>query len=49
MSNIKQTMWFDTLVYKNECNIDFLFREEQFCLQVSGPDGCILQREFVAI
>ena len=48
MSNIKQTMWMDMLVYEDECNIDFLFCEEQFCLQVSAPDGCILQREFVA-
>ena len=48
MSNIKQTMWCNTLVYKNECNIDFLFREEQFCLQISAPGGCIMQREFVA-
>ena len=48
MSNTKQTMWCNTLVYKDECNIDFLFREEQFCLQISSPDGCIMQREFVA-
>jgi len=46
MSNIKQTLRLDELSFV-DCNIDFLFREEQFCLQISGPDGCILQRQFI--
>lgn len=49
MSNTKPTLYLDELVFKNECNVDFLFREEQFCLQVSAPDGRIIQREFVAL
>ena len=49
MSNIKQTIYLDEIVYEDECNIDFLCREEEFCLQISAPDGRILQREFVAL
>lgn len=49
MSNIKQTMYLDELVFEEECNIDFLVREGQFCLQISAPDGRILQREFIAL
>lgn len=49
MSNIKQTIYLDEIVYEDECNIDFLFREEQFCLQISAPDGRILQREFIVL
>jgi len=47
MSNIKQTLRLIELTFKNECNVDFLFRKEQFGLQISAPDGYILQRQFV--
>ena len=47
MSNIKPTLYLDELIFENECNVDFLLREEQFCLQLSAPDGRIMQREFV--
>lgn len=49
MSNIKITIWLDELNFKNECNIDILLREEQFCLQLSAPDGRIIEREFVSL
>ena len=49
MSNIKQTFYLDELVFEEECNIDFLVREEQFCLQISAPDGRILKREFTSL
>lgn len=49
MSNIKQTIYLDELVFEDECNVDVLIREGQFCLQISAPDGRILQREFVAL
>ena len=42
-------MYLDELVFEEECNIDFLVREGQFCLQISAPDGRILQREFIAL
>ena len=49
MSNIRPTLYLDELIFENECNVDFLFREEQFCLQLSAPDGRIIQREFVPL
>lgn len=46
MSNIKTTFWLEIIVFPDECNIDILFREDQFCVQISAPDGKILKRQF---
>ena len=48
MSNIKVTFVMETLIFPNEVIIDILFRENEFAVQLSAPDGHILRREFVS-
>ena len=46
MSNIKLTFVMETLIFQNEMIVDILFRENEFAVQLSAPDGRILRREF---
>lgn len=46
MSNIKTTFWFTELKL-DDCFIDVLLREDEYCVQVSRLDGRTFKREFV--
>ena len=46
MSNIKPTIRLDELIFP-DCIIDLLFREDEYCIQISNVEGRIFNRRFI--